>query len=225
MKPTKIILHLIFLAIAAMVLIGTFTENPWMNYPVKPLIMAWIATYFLLMTRPQPYRWLVVLAFFFSWTGDILLMLAWKSDLLFFAGVGSFFLSQLTYIQVFRQFGCSKGRGFILRNPLWLIPFLAYLAGIYFYLAPDIEGIMKPIIALYAISLMSMAIAALNRKGLVVAGSFSILFAGSLFFMLSDSLLAINKFSAPLPHSGFLVLSTYMLAQYLIMVGLVRSGK
>jgi hypothetical protein len=39
---------------------------------------------------------------------------------------------------------------------------------------------------------------------------------GAGFFMLSDSLLATNKFAAPFPMAQFLVLATYYVAQILI---------
>ncbi len=41
---------------------------------------------------------------------------------------------------------------------------------------------------------------------------------GACFFMLSDSLLAINRFVTPLPLSGLWVLSTYYTAQLLIVL-------
>jgi uncharacterized membrane protein YhhN len=225
MKTKSIILHVVFLLIVVLELIGTINGSKWLDYPVKPFILIWIAVYFLMITKPQPYRWLVILAFFFSWAGDMLLMFGWKSDMFFFAGVGGFFLSQITYIQAFRKFGLNVGKGLITRSPLWILPFLIYLVGIYVFLSPSLEGIMKPVVALYAVSLLGMSVAAFNRMGLVESKSFWILFIGSLFFVTSDSLLAINKFASPIPYEGFLVMSTYMLAQYLIMRGLLMSDK
>ena len=45
---------------------------------------------------------------------------------------------------------------------------------------------------------------------------------GAGFFMLSDSLLAINRFVTPLPFSGLWVLSTYFTAQALILLHVLR---
>jgi uncharacterized membrane protein YhhN len=42
-----------------------------------------------------------------------------------------------------------------------------------------------------------------------------------MFFVISDTLLAINRFSHPLPKGGFLVMSTYCLAQFLLARGSV----
>jgi uncharacterized membrane protein YhhN len=221
MKSRTLLLNLTYAFIALLVLIGSLNGNIWLNYPVKPFIMIWIAVYFLLMTNPSPYRWLVLLAFFFSWTGDMILMLGGIKDMLFFAGVGSFFLSQVLYIQAFRKFNLPGSKGFIEKKPLWLLPFIIYLAGMYLILSPGLTPVMKPVVLLYGISLTGMSAAAFNRLGLMPPAGFMLLFAGSVLFVISDSLLAFNKFSAPIANSGFLVMSTYMLAQYLIVQGLV----
>jgi uncharacterized membrane protein YhhN len=55
--------------------------------------------------------------------------------------------------------------------------------------------------------------------------SFRILFTGTIFFMISDSILALNKFAIDIPQEGLLVLSTYVLAQFLIMQGLIKGSK
>ena len=225
MKTKFIILNLVYLLIVLLVLIGTVTGSDWLNYPVKPFMLIWIALFFLIMTKPQPYRWLVILAFFFSWAGDMFLMFGDKSEMWFFAGVGAFFLSQVTYILVFRKFSIGKGKGFIVRKPIWVLPFLIYLIGVYLFLYPSLEGIMKPVVALYAISLIGMSVGAFNRIGLTDRGSCWLLFGGSVFFVISDTLLAFNKFAAPIPNEGFYVLATYMLAQYWIMMGLLMNGK
>jgi alkylglycerol monooxygenase len=47
---------------------------------------------------------------------------------------------------------------------------------------------------------------------------------GAGFFMLSDTLLAINKFVLPLPMPQVWVLSTYYAAQVLIVAGMLRGG-
>ena len=60
------------------------------------------------------------------------------------------------------------------------------------------------------IAAMSRAYAAGAPKGASRAA------AGALFFMLSDTILAVNKFKMPLPFGHHTVLTTYYVAQYLI---------
>jgi uncharacterized membrane protein YhhN len=45
-------------------------------------------------------------------------------------------------------------------------------------------------------------------------------FLGAFSFMVSDSFIAINKFKFELPYSGFLIMATYILAQWYIIEGL-----
>jgi len=66
-----------------------------------------------------------------------------------------------------------------------------------------------------------MSMMALNRRGRVNPPSFRYVFFGSILFLLSDSMIAINKFSTEFPLAGFWIMITYISAQYLIMRGLV----
>ncbi len=220
-KYTSLILHLVLLIIVVIELTGRFTDNIRLEYPVKPLIMIWMAVYFLIYSKKKSFTIPVLIAFFFSWLGDNFLMFSGKNELFFFAGVGGFFLAQLSYIYIFSKYKEENRQGYLRKKPLLIIFFLLYVGGIYFVLFPGLEGIMKPIILVYALSLMAMSMMALNRRGRVNPPSFRYVFAGSILFLLSDSMIAINKFSTEFPLAGFWIMITYISAQYLIMRGLV----
>lgn len=214
-------MHLLFSVIVIVELTGRLMGDVQVEYVVKPLIMIWISVYFMLFTKKSAFAIPVLLAFFFSWAGDNLLMLADRDELFFYAGVGGFFCAQLAYIYTFIRFSERGGKGF-LQKKLWVsIFFLAYVAGILILLYPGLEGIMKPVITVYALSLMLMSMTALNRSGRVGDLSFKLTFAGSLLFMLSDSMIALDKFHREIPLAGFLIMLTYISAQYLIMRGLI----
>ncbi len=220
-KRTSIILHLLFAVIVVVELTGRFMDRIQLEYMVKPLIMIWIATYFLLSKQKKQFTIPVLIAFFFSWVGDNFLMFSGNNELFFFAGVGGFFVAQLTYIYTFSTFSEINVRGPIQKNRLLIIPFLVYVAGIYLLLFPGLEGLMKPIILVYALSLMGMSMMALNRKGRVGQASFRLVFFGSLLFLISDSMIALNKFYHEFALAGFWIMITYIAAQYLIMRGLI----
>jgi uncharacterized membrane protein YhhN len=223
MTRQNFILTIIFAFIVIIELAGTLTENTLLDYAVKPLIMVWITLYFLLNARKKSFRAAVVTAFFFSWVGDIFLMLSngLSNELLFYAGVGGFFFAQVTYIFIFLLNTENDIKGLLRRNPLWIIPLAGYGVLVYLFLYPRLEGVMVYILLIYAVSLIGMSLAALNRRDRVNIRSFRLVFAGSLFFLLSDSLLAINKFHTEIPFAGFLIMLTYITAQYLIMRGLI----
>jgi uncharacterized membrane protein YhhN len=214
-------MHLFFALIVIIELIGRLVDNIQIEYFVKPLIMIWVAVYFMLYTRKTAFTIPVLLAFFFSWMGDNLLMFSGKSELFFFAGVGGFFCAQVTYIYIFSKYSEKGGKGYLQKKP-WLAGFfMAYVAGMLALLFPGLEGLMKPIISIYAISLILMSMMALNRSGRVGAMSFKLVFVGSLLFLLSDSMIAFNKFHSHIPLAGFLIMLTYIAAQYMIMRGLI----
>lgn len=218
---TSLMMHLLFAIIVIVELLGRLLDNIQMEYFVKPLIMIWIAVYFLLFAKKNAFTIPVLLAFFFSWVGDNLLMLSGKNELFFYAGVGGFFCAQLAYVYTFIKYSEQGGKGFLQKNPWLAVFFLAYVAGILVLLFPGLKGMMKPVITIYALSLILMTMMALNRSGRVGAMSFTLVFAGSILFLLSDSMIAINKFHSAIPLAGFLIMITYISAQYLIMRGLV----
>jgi len=220
-KTTSLLMHLLFGLIVIIELLGRLLDIIRMEYFAKPLVMIWIAVYFLLYARKAAFTVSVLLAFFFSWLGDNFLMFSDRNEMFFYAGVGAFFCAQLAYIITFIRYGEKGGKGFLQKNPWITVFFLAYGAGILFLLFPGLDGMMKPVIAIYAISLIMMSMMALNRSGRVGALSFRLVFLGSLFFLISDSMIALNKFHSALPQAGFLIMITYITAQYMIMRGLI----
>jgi uncharacterized membrane protein YhhN len=223
-QRTSLLLHLLLVAIVLVELAGRLTGNIFLEYPVKPLIMPWMALFFLLYRKKRIFTVAVLVAFFFSWAGDVLLMFSGRDEKFFYAGVGGFFLAQLAYIYTFGRYREFGDRGYLRKYPAVSLLFLAYVAGIYYLLFPGLEGIMRPVILVYALSLIGMSMAALNRFGRVGRASYLPVFAGSVLFVISDSLIAINKFYAEVPLAGFWIMSTYIAAQYLIVRGLIREN-
>ena len=225
MKRTNVILNIIIVILFIAELISRWHEGSTIEYAVKPWLMVWIITYFFVNSRNHKNAFPIFLAFFFSWVGDMFLMVAKSVEILFYAGVGGFFIAQLTYIKVFLSAGTNPQNGLLFTKPLWTIPFIIYLLIILCLITGDMHGFMLPIIIIYSISLISMSLAAINRKGLVNNRSFIVLFIGSLLFVMSDSMIAINKFFYSFPKASFLIMLTYFPAQYLIMKGLIDEDK
>jgi uncharacterized membrane protein YhhN len=220
-KRTSMLYHLVFVIIVSVELAGRISGNIGLEYPVKPLIMIWMALYFLRFKSKREITVPVLAAFFFSWVGDIFLMFSDQGEYFFYAGVGGFFLAQLSYIYVFAKFSENGARGYLERNLIIGFLFVGYAAGIVYLLYPGLDGLMKPVIMVYALSLIGMSMAALNRNGRVNRSSFLLVFTGSLLFVLSDSMIALDRFYAEIPLGGLWIMLTYISAQYLIMRGLI----
>ncbi|MFI5447440.1 lysoplasmalogenase family protein [Polaromonas sp. UC242_47] len=141
-----------------------------------------------------------------SLAGDVLLMLPGY----FIPGLLAFLVAHLFFIALFRQ-GVAW---FPSRRTLWLT-LLTGLA-MYAFLWPHLSPLLKGAVAAYVLVITLMAAQAIGRA-LVLRDQASVAVAvGAGFFMLSDALLATNRFVQPLPLAQLWVLSTYYVAQILI---------
>ena len=155
-------------------------------------------------------KWLM-LALCLSWLGDVLLM----GEGLFVPGLVAFLLAHLSYLQLFRQ------------DAPWLLSRLALAvclsAAAVIFVGLDQNGLpteLRVPVAAYVWVIATMAAQAWGRaKHLFSAASLWVAW-GSVSFMLSDTLLALDKFVSPLPYAGLWVLATYYLAQGLIVRGI-----
>jgi uncharacterized membrane protein YhhN len=75
-----------------------------------------------------------------------------------------------------------------------------------------------PVLA-YSLVLATMSLSAQNLYGLIQNKAYAWLVPGTVLFVISDSLIAFNKFGHPIPDASFLIMGTYILAQYLIYEG------
>ena len=104
-----------------------------------------------------------------------------------------------------------------------LFPILLAGTGLMVVLYP-VLGNMKIPVMVYSIVLMLMAAYALLRVGRTSRASFVWVFIGALLFMISDSLLAINKFYSAFAFANVAVMMTYINAQFMIVRGVLTHG-
>ena len=151
-----------------------------------------------------------------SLAGDVFLML----DGFFIPGLVSFLLAHLCYLALFQ------------RGQQWF-PHRGALAGtlavggaMYIFLwAGGLPPALRGPVAAYVLVIALMAAQAIGRA-VVLRDKPSLLVAvGAGFFMLSDSLLATNRFVQPLPLAQLWVLSTYYAAQVLMVEGWLRGQR
>jgi len=171
---------------------------------------------------------LIMLGLFFSWLGDVNLQLANDNimipvspNLLFIGGLGSFLLTQFIY---FIAFSLPKGKNLIFSSRIYQT-FLVILFGsvMLYYLYRSLGNMKVPVIS-YMVIILLMLLSALNRNGKVNGLSYILVVIGALLFVISDSLVAINKFHMKIDFAGVLVMITYVTAQYLIALGCIRQN-
>lgn len=163
-------------------------------------------------------------ALFFSMLGDVFLLFQENSEIFFMSGLGSFLAAHLCYAHLFFKSMGPKEHEMPRRMLFFLVGILLYGAGLILVLWPGLNELKLPVIA-YAGVLMLMSIGAWNRDPKVNPGSFSLVLAGALFFIASDSLLAVNKFVWELPAAHVLIMSTYGIAQLLIVLGVINAAR
>jgi alkylglycerol monooxygenase len=173
----------------------------------KPLAMVLAIAFVWLRGSASPrFTGLLVAGLAFSLVGDVLLMLPG----LFIPGLVAFLLAHLCYIALFRQ-----DAPWFASKPA-LAATLAAAGAMYAFLFPSLNAVLQVAVACYAVVIALMAAQAIGRATVLRDGASMGVAIGAVFFMLSDSLLAINKFALPLPLAQLWVLATYYAAQVLI---------
>jgi uncharacterized membrane protein YhhN len=149
-----------------------------------------------------------------STLGDVLLDLDPVG--LFVFGLGSFLVAHLVYISVFIR---NRRRTVPLGVPrvLLAVGVLLYSVAVSGWLLPSLGNLIVPV-AIYMCAITAMVISA-------ILGRFENpwVAVGAILFLISDSLLAVNKFKTPVPYRDFLVWSTYYTGQYGIAIGFLTA--
>ncbi len=164
-----------------------------------------------------------LLALIFCWGGDVLLM--FQQELFFMLGLGSFLTGHVLYILSYQQHRWSEGEGFLGPQKVrFALPIVLAGSGLVVVLYPFLGSLKIPVMV-YALVLTIMVLQAMFRYGYTSSTSFTLAFIGALFFMVSDSVLAINKFMNPLPLAGFTIMLTYCIGQFLIVSGIINHAR
>lgn len=153
----------------------------------------------------KPKEKVLYLALLFSWTGDISLM--FNGEIYFILGLSSFLLAHLFYVLLFTRAFKFK----LLPSLVLLAVTLCY----FIFLSPHItKELYYPVLA-YCIVITTMGLAAISRPNT----SYYTILIGALLFIISDSFIALNMFYTKLTYPALYIMSTYGLAQYLIVSG------
>lgn len=207
----------IAIALSAVVaIVGAGADAPWvwMFHVGKPLTTVLI---FLLAFSSSPvlgmrYRRAVLVGIALSLIGDVLLMSPTDG---FVPGLIAFLLAHIGYIVAFAPGTSMRARVAI--GVVMLGVAAANLSGLLPRIGAELKG---PVLA-YVVVLMTMATFAIARAwtpALSRETPRSVRFAavGGAAFVLSDSLLAWDKFGGVVPQAQLLILSTYWFAQWCI---------
>lgn len=152
------------------------------------------------------YKTFILAGLAFSLLGDIALTLPEKW---FQAGLGAFLVAQVFYILAFKPVPGHPAS--------WtqFLPFILYGLLMFFLLRPGLGPLQIPVfVYVAAITLMAGFAAGryVDRGGLKTL----LAFAGAILFLISDSVLAYDRFGRKIRRAQIVILGTYFPAQLLI---------
>jgi len=153
-------------------------------------------------------------ALFFSWIGDV------GIGFNFVSGLVAFLTAHIFYMVLFFRAIARRPKTKPYLWAAWAL-LLVFIVGLLSQLLPH-AGALKIPVAVYAVVIGCMLGLSLAGRSHWPAVPAAWIMAGAMFFVLSDSLLAWNKFHTPLPLEALLIMLTYIAAQYAIARGVLR---
>jgi uncharacterized membrane protein YhhN len=203
------ILQIIVLIVLAIDLFLIFNNNTELRFFTKPILLPVLILWYRSSAKSEKIQ---LSAFFLaglilSFFGDLFLLFEWG----FLLGLGSFLLAHVFYIISFKK----KVQHQIWK--FWPIILSLYAAILLVFLYPYLNEMKIPV-AIYAVVICTMMYGAIktHHRNLII---------GALLFVISDTLLSVNLFVQPFLILNFLVMITYILAQWFLVKGILSSKK
>lgn len=192
------------------------------NLFIKPLICISLAIYlYKNVNMAAGFNRLVFAGLICSLFGDCFLLFA-SSDIYFFLyGLVSFLLAHVLYSFAFYRDFKNNPQASKFYGHLMLFILGVFTLSFYSFIRDYLNDFRIPVMV-YMFVISVMAILAAYRYKRVNLLSFRLILFGAVFFVISDAALAFNKFVEPYSFAGILIMSTYMIAQYLITMGAIE---
>jgi uncharacterized membrane protein YhhN len=178
----------------------------------KPMIMASLLAFYISTEKRQSNSF--ILAMIFAMLGDIFLNI--HGEAFFLIGLFCFLIMQILYAFNF-YFDIATNTNKIIITSICLIFFSIGVLSLFW---KELGTMLFPVI-IYAFSISTMAILAILRNPILK--SYKALLVGVIFFIFSDAIIGYTMFVSPFKYSQVLVISTYMIAQYLIVTSQVAA--
>jgi uncharacterized membrane protein YhhN len=190
---------------------------------LKPFLLALLVVAVYLSEKFKT-KTLLLTALTFSWIGDVILLFADKSEIYFILGLVAFLVSHVFYIVLFSKQTISKTISNKLSFGAGIGLILLYFFGMITTLGPKLGSLTIPVV-IYAVVISTMLFYALKGSFQWNTIPYQSVLIGAVFFISSDSILAFNKFDQPIPQASFLIMITYLAAQFCIVWGILKLNQ
>lgn len=213
-------LWIIFFVIAlSLNLAGIIAHNEILQYISKPFLVPFLIIYFIYSTHNRKQFTPGLLpALFFAWIANVLVMFQHMDEVFFLLGLGASLVAHIFYIIFFNRVRVQEnihGRWWI------LLIVIVYYAIIMRSLSYTTQEMTIPI-RIFGVVICFMCMLALHMMFLVNKKAGRLMAAGALMFIVSDTLLGLNRFRQPFELADFFIILSYALAQVFIVTGAAR---
>src|SRR5688572_6769143 len=211
---------ILFIIILLADLIVVYVGNETLRFITKLLLVPLLVGYFYSNTASFTSalkKW-IILALVFSWFGDVLLMFESANTIFFIFGLIAFLIAHIFYILLYENI---IGLENIKKNYWLFIPVLVYYVLLIYILSPHLENMTWPV-RIYGVVISYMLVQALQVGRINNRTPAMIMILGAVLFIVSDSILAMNKFYQSFEQAGIAIMLSYGIAQLLITLGAVR---
>lgn len=211
---------IVFVIVLLAELVAIQMGNVQWQFFFKPLIIPALTGYFINETKlvTSGFKKWILLALLFSWMGDVLLLFQEDNALFFLLGLSTFLLAHVFYIIFFHFIRVKEN---VKSNPWLLVLVVIYYAMLISLLSPYLNDMKLPV-RIYGVIISFMLMLALHMLKIKNKRAGLWMMTGALLFVLSDSILAINKFFYSFEMAGIVIMLTYGLAQLFIVKGAVK---
>ena len=217
-KPQKTFSIIFFALIIFELITNHFSSLHPLHYIAKPLLVLALLVFFIKQSIKlhKNIRILTSIALICSLFGDVFLMFDDQNQLFFILGLVAFLIAHIFYVFVFLKHKNPQ------KKPFFFIAILVlYAFTLFYFIKPNLDDLLIPVVV-YMLVILSMATTAFMRHQKVNSLSFKFVLFGAFFFLISDSLLSLNLFYKPLPLANISIMTTYAIAQYLIVIGILK---
>lgn len=214
-------IFLIFWVIALLGIIVISLDLTLLDYIFKPLLIPVLLVALVLRQGRTKGSKKIFIALIFSFLGDVLLLFEKQDSIFFILGLACFLITHIFYIAYFWQIK-QAGPSPIKDHPYIIVLILLYVATLFYLLWPNLKE-LKIAVTIYGVIISIMLYLSLcipYKIGKIVSRLFVI---GAISFVVSDSLLALNKFYKPFPFAAILIRISYCYAQYMLVKAFIKK--
>lgn len=207
---------ILFLLVSVADIYAVIQEDRLVEVIFKPLLMTVLVIIYLAAAK-KPNFWFVS-GLFFSFWGDVLLLF---QERYFVFGLASFLFAHIIYIKIVSGF---LQKDLTIKIVSSAVPFVLFFAGIMYLIYPNLGEMFVPVLV-YGVTIATFGATALLHYRQEPNTASSWLLIGAILFIVSDSMIALNKFYETNAFYGVAIMVTYIIAQYMICKAMIAKNE